>query len=76
MSRRVKVLLQRMFVACYRFVQLIPMYCINNAGQFKVFCDDMQPSNMLINPDTLYITTLLDFEFANTILTKFVYNLS
>jgi Phosphotransferase enzyme family len=65
---------QRRFVARHRFAQLIPKYCINDAGPFKVFCDDMQPSNMLIDPDTLRITALLDFEFTNTMPAQFAYD--
>ncbi|RDL30693.1 Uncharacterized protein BP5553_10038 [Venustampulla echinocandica] len=58
---------QRRFIARHRFAQLIPKYCINDAGPFKIFCDDMQPSNMLVNPETLRITAVLDFEFTNTV---------
>ncbi|CAG9946349.1 unnamed protein product [Clonostachys rosea f. rosea IK726] len=65
---------RRRFVARYRFEQLIPEYCIENAGPFKVFCDDMQPANMLIDPNTLRITTLLDFEFTNSMPAQFVYD--
>jgi hypothetical protein len=65
---------QRRFIARHRFVQLIPKYCIDDAGPFKVFCDDMQPSNMLVDPDTLRITALLDFEFTNTMPAQFVYD--
>lgn len=65
---------QRRFIARHLFVQLIPKYCINDAGPFKVFCDDMQPSNMLIDPKTLRITALLDFEFTNTMPAQFAYD--
>ncbi|KAH8669290.1 hypothetical protein BGZ61DRAFT_364318 [Ilyonectria robusta] len=42
--------------------------------RFKVFCDDMQPANMLINPNTLRITAVLDFEFTNSMPAQFMYD--
>ncbi|KAL2864410.1 uncharacterized protein BJX67DRAFT_361561 [Aspergillus lucknowensis] len=39
---------------------------------FKVFCDDMQPANMLIDPNTLRITSVLDFEFTNSMPAQFI----
>ncbi|KAI9747050.1 MAG: hypothetical protein M1835_002246 [Candelina submexicana] len=65
---------QKRFIARHRFKQLIPQYCIENAGPFKPFCDDMQPSNMLADPKTLQITALLDFEFTNTMPAQFAYD--
>ncbi len=40
-------------IARHRFEQLIPKYCIDDGGPFKVFCDAMQPANMLLDPSTL-----------------------
>jgi hypothetical protein len=57
---------ERRFIARHRFKQLISQYCIEGAGPFKPFCDDLQPSNMLADPKTLQITAVLDFEFTNT----------
>jgi hypothetical protein len=65
---------QRQFIARYRFKQLILQYCIEDAGPFKPFCNDLQPSNMLVDPKTLQITAVLDFEFTNTIPAQFVYD--
>ena len=65
---------QRRFIARHRFIQLIPTFCIDDAGPFKVFCDDMQPSNMLVDPDTLRITAVLDFEFTNTMPAQFAHD--
>lgn len=62
---------QRRFIARHRFKQLIPKYCIDDAGPFKFFCDDMQPANMLIDPSTLRITAVLDFEFTNSMPAQF-----
>lgn len=65
---------RKRFIARHRFKQLIPKYCIDDAGPFKVFCDDMQPANMLIDPDTLRITAVLDFEFTNSMPAQFTYD--
>lgn len=64
----------RRFVARHRFGQLIPKVCSDSAGPFILFCDDMQPANMLINPDTLRITAVLDFEFTNSMSAQFTYD--
>ncbi|KJZ77389.1 hypothetical protein HIM_03113 [Hirsutella minnesotensis 3608] len=64
--------IQRRFIARRRFEQLISKYCIDDAGPFKVFCDDLQPSNMLIDPNSLRITAVLDFEFTNSMPAQFI----
>jgi hypothetical protein len=67
---------QRRYVARHRFKQLITKYCaaIDDAGPFKIFCDDMQPANMLIDPNTLRIALVLDFEFTNSMPAQFAYD--
>ena len=75
---------RRRFVARHQFRQLIAKYCAaeddNNTtttgagGPFRLFCDDMRPANMLVDPDTLRITALLDFEFTNSAPTQFTYD--
>ena len=65
---------QKRFIARHRFKQLIPQYCIEDAGPFKPFCDDLQPSNMLADPKTFQITAVLDFEFTNTMPAQFAYD--
>ncbi|KAH6717036.1 hypothetical protein BKA61DRAFT_631057 [Leptodontidium sp. MPI-SDFR-AT-0119] len=65
---------ERRFIARHRFKQLIPQYCIEEAGPFKPFCDDLQPSNMLVDPKTLQITAVLDFEFTNAMPAQFAYD--
>lgn len=65
---------QERFVAHHRFAQLIPKYCVEDGGPFIPFCDDMRPSNMLVNPETLSITAVLDFEFTNAMPAKFTYD--
>ncbi|UPK91555.1 hypothetical protein LCI18_002490 [Fusarium solani-melongenae] len=61
------------FIARYRFVQLIPKYCIYDDGPFIPFCDDLGPSNMLVDPETFQITAVLDFEFTNAMPAQFTY---
>lgn len=65
---------QKRFIARHRFKQLIPKYCIDDAGPFKPFCDDLQPSNMLIDDETLDITAVLDIEFTNVTPAQFTYD--
>ncbi|KAK0653643.1 hypothetical protein DIS24_g5919 [Lasiodiplodia hormozganensis] len=64
----------RRFLARHRLRELIPRYCIDNSGPFKLFCDDLQPSNMLVDPDTLQITAVLDLEFTNAMPAQFAYD--
>ncbi|TVY25156.1 hypothetical protein LHYA1_G006487 [Lachnellula hyalina] len=64
------------YVARHCFAKLIPTYgMIDDAGPHRLFCDDMRPSNMLINPKTMEITALLDFEFTNVMPAQFAYDL-
>lgn len=37
-------------------------------------CDDLQPTNMLVDPDTLCITAVFDFEFTNIMPAQFTYD--
>ncbi|KAH7317575.1 hypothetical protein BKA65DRAFT_569989 [Rhexocercosporidium sp. MPI-PUGE-AT-0058] len=62
------------FVARRRFAELIPAYCIDDTGPFRLFCDDLRPTNMLADPDTLRITAVLDFEFTNAMPAQFTYD--
>lgn len=64
--------IQRRFIARYRFKQLIPKYCIDNNSPFRVFCNDMQPANMLIDPNTLRITAVFNFKFTNSMPAQFI----
>lgn len=65
---------RKRFIARHRFAQLIPEYCIHDSGPFIPFCDDLRPSNMLVNPETLQITAVLDFEFTNSMPAQFAYD--
>lgn len=65
---------QQRYIARHRFPQLISKHCVEDGGPFKLFCDDMQPSNMLVDPDTLRITAVLDFEFTNAMPAQFTYD--
>jgi hypothetical protein len=65
---------QARFIARHRFCQLISKYCIDDAGPFILFCDDLRPSNMLVNPETLQITAVLDLEFTNAMPAQFAYD--
>ncbi|KAJ3549634.1 hypothetical protein NM208_g403 [Fusarium decemcellulare] len=65
---------QARFIARHRFAQLIQKYCIDDDGPFIPFCDDLRPSNMLVDPETLRITAVLDFEFTNAMPAQFTYD--
>lgn len=65
---------QARFIARHRFAQLIHKYCIQDSGPFVPFCDDLRPSNMLVDPATLQITAVLDFEFTNVMPAQFTHD--
>ncbi|KAF1962135.1 hypothetical protein CC80DRAFT_522070 [Byssothecium circinans] len=65
---------RKRFIARRQFAQLIPKYCIDDTGPFIPFCDDMRPANMLVNPETLQITAVFDFEFTNSLPAQFAYD--
>lgn len=65
---------QARFVARHRYCQLISKYCIDDSGPFMLFCDDLRPSNMLVNPETLQITAVLDLEFTNAMPAQYTYD--
>ncbi|KAL6712649.1 hypothetical protein ACN47E_000526 [Coniothyrium glycines] len=65
---------RRRYVARQQFRQLIPKYCIGNNGPFKLFCDDLQPSNMLADPETLKVNGILDWEFTHAMPAQFSYD--
>lgn len=35
-----------------------------NSGPFKLFCDDLQPGNVIVDPETLEIVALIDLEWT------------
>lgn len=53
------------YVTRHLFAQLVDKYCVDNGGPFKLFCDDLRPQNILVDPKTLRITAVLDLEFTN-----------
>ena len=40
-------------------------------GHFPLFCDDVRPTNMLVDPATLRITAILNWESTNTMPPQF-----
>jgi aminoglycoside phosphotransferase (APT) family kinase protein len=65
---------KRRYIARHQFRQLIPRYCMDNNGPFKLFCDDLQPSNMLADPETLKVHAILDWEFTHAMPAQFSYD--
>ena len=64
------------YIARHCFAKLVATYgTIDNLGPFRLFCDDMRPSNMLADPETMRITALLDIEFTNAMPAQYAYDL-
>ncbi|KAG4439750.1 hypothetical protein IFR05_004772 [Cadophora sp. M221] len=64
------------YIARYCFGKLIPTHgTVDDSGPFRIFCDDLRPSNILVDPKTMRITALLDFEFTNVMPAQFAYDL-
>lgn len=62
---------KRRYIARHQFRKLIPKYCMSNNGPFKLFCDDLQPSNMLADPVTFKIHSIIDWEFTHAMPAQF-----
>lgn len=62
------------FQARHQFAKLIPKYTVHDVGPFILFCDDLRPANMLVNPETMQITAVLDLEFTNAMPAQFTYD--
>lgn len=60
-------------IARQKFRQLISKYCVDNDGPFKLFCENLQPSNMLADPETFKIHVILDWEFTLAMPAQFAY---
>jgi aminoglycoside phosphotransferase (APT) family kinase protein len=65
---------RRRFIARHRLKQLIPSYVTQDDGQFPLFSDDLQPTNILIDPFTLQITGIIDWEFTNAMPAQFTHD--
>ncbi|KAF6833504.1 phosphotransferase enzyme family protein [Colletotrichum plurivorum] len=61
------------YVARRCFEKLEPAYNVaaDDAGPFRLFCDDLRPGNILVDPETLRITAVLDWEFTNAMPAQF-----
>lgn len=66
----------RNFIARCCFAKLIPTHGnVDDAGPFRLFCDDLRPTNMLVKPETMRITAVIDFEFTNAMPAQFANDL-
>ncbi|WQF77362.1 Putative protein kinase-like domain superfamily [Colletotrichum destructivum] len=61
------------YIARHRYLQLVDSYCSaeDDAGPLTPFCDDFRPANMPVDPDTMQITAVLDWEFTNAMPAQF-----
>ncbi|KAK2030657.1 hypothetical protein LX32DRAFT_716649 [Colletotrichum zoysiae] len=63
------------FVARRCFAHMIPTHgAVSEHGPFPLSCDDLRPTNMLVDPETLRITAVLDFEFTNAMPAQFAHH--
>lgn len=62
---------RELYLARQHFVRLVDKYYIDNRGPFKLFCDDFRPHNILVDPETLHITAVIDLEFTNAMPSQF-----
>ncbi|KAK3361349.1 phosphotransferase enzyme family protein [Lasiosphaeria ovina] len=60
--------------ARWRFGHAISAYSTEVRGPFRLFCDDLHPRNMLVDPKTLRITAVLDWEFTNAMPAQYAYD--
>lgn len=59
------------YISRHLYAKSSGKYCVNDSGPFKLFCDDLRPQNILVDPDTLRIKAVLDLEFTNTMPSQF-----
>jgi hypothetical protein len=59
------------YISRHLYAKSSGSYCVNNSGPFKLFCDDLRPQNILVDPDTLRIKAVLDLEFTNAMPSQF-----
>ncbi|KMP05810.1 hypothetical protein CIHG_10238 [Coccidioides immitis H538.4] len=50
------------------FKSIVPFFTAVDEinGPFKIFCDGLGPGNMLVDPSTLRVTAVIDWEFSYT----------
>lgn len=64
-------------VARYCWPLLIPSHsATDDDGPFRLFCDGLRPTNMLIDPDAARITAVFDFEFTNVMPSQYSQDVS
>lgn len=65
---------KRRYIARHRLQQLIPKFCKDNDGPFKLFCDDLQPGNIIADPETYKIQGIIDWEFTHAMPAQLSYD--
>lgn len=53
------------YIIRHLFALLVDQHTIDEHGPFKLFCDDLRPQNILVDPQTMRINAVLDLEFTN-----------
>jgi hypothetical protein len=58
---------REMYIARHLFRQHVGQVAAQNGsdnGPFKLFCDDLRPANILVNPETLEINAVINWEYS------------
>jgi hypothetical protein len=63
-----------LYVARHLFARAVPKYSFENNGPFKLFCENLQPRNVLVDPQTHRITAVIDLKFTNAMPAQFAYD--
>ena len=58
----------------FMFEQLIQDFCIEDTGPFMPFRDEFKASDILVDPETLKVKAILDWEFTNAMPAQFSYD--
>ncbi|KAM0322263.1 hypothetical protein ACHAQA_009552 [Verticillium albo-atrum] len=72
-SKKIADMARRRFKARYGFEQLVRKFCNQDCdlAATRIFCPDLDPRNVLVDPETGIITGLVDFEFTNAMPAQF-----
>jgi hypothetical protein len=66
------------YIARHRYLQLIAKYYPSNtsedSGPFVLYCDDLRSANMIVDPDTMRVRAVIDWEFTNAMPAQFTHD--
>ncbi|KAK4123524.1 hypothetical protein N657DRAFT_655932 [Parathielavia appendiculata] len=65
---------RKRFIARRKLQHFLPKCTTQKDDPSPLFNDDLQPTNILINPSTLKITGIIDWEFTNAMPAQFIHD--